>query len=45
MGINPNLVAVYDLVADTAGTLYLILEYVAGGTLAHRIRAGAAPAR
>src|SRR3954449_10027303 len=25
MGIIPNLVAVYDLVADTDGTLYLIL--------------------
>ena len=43
MGINPNLVAVYDLVADTAGTLYLILEYVAGGTLADRIRQGPFP--
>ncbi len=43
MGINPNLVAVYDLVADTDGTLYLILEYVTGGTLADRIRQGPLP--
>ena len=43
MGINPNLVAVYDLVADTTGTLYLILEYVPGGTLADRIRQGPLP--
>jgi hypothetical protein len=43
MGINPNLVAVYDLVADTAGTLYLILEYVPGGTLADRLRQGPLP--
>ena len=43
MGINPNLVAVYDLVADTDGTLYLILEYVPGGTLADRIKQGPLP--
>ncbi|MDQ6832020.1 MAG: serine/threonine protein kinase, partial [Chloroflexota bacterium] len=43
MGINPNLVAVYDLVADTDGTLYLILEYVSGGTLQDRLRQGPAP--
>ena len=43
MGINPNLVAVYDLVADTDGTLYLILEYVTGGTLADRIKQGPIP--
>ena len=40
MGINVNLVAVYDLVADTDGTLYLILEFVPGGTLADRIKQG-----
>jgi len=43
MGINPNLVAVYDLVADTDGTLYLILEYVPGGTLADRLKQGPVP--
>ncbi len=43
MGINPNLVAVYDLVADTDGTLYLILEYVPGGTLAERLKQGTVP--
>ena len=43
MGINPNLVAVYDLVADTGGTLYLILELVPGGTLADRIKQGPLP--
>jgi len=41
MGINP--VAVYDLVADTGGTLYLILELVPGGTLADRIKQGPLP--
>src|SRR3954453_11431462 len=39
MGSHPNLVAVYDLTAGPDETLYLILEYVAGGTLAERIRA------
>ncbi|MHB8644712.1 MAG: serine/threonine-protein kinase, partial [Thermomicrobiales bacterium] len=39
MGSHPNLVAVYDLVTGPDETLYLILEYVAGGTLAERIRA------
>ncbi len=43
MGINPNLVAVYDLVADAGGTLYLILEYVPGGTLDERIKRGTLP--
>ncbi len=44
MGSHPNLVAVYDLVTGPDETLYLILEYVAGGTLAQRIRAdGALP--
>lgn len=37
MGSHPNLVTVHDLVTDTDGTLYLILEYVTGGTLAERI--------
>ncbi|MGH8165225.1 MAG: serine/threonine-protein kinase, partial [Rhodanobacteraceae bacterium] len=39
MGSHPNLVAVYDLVTGPDETLYLILEYVSGGTLAERIRA------
>ena len=39
MGSHPNLVAVYDLITDNDGTLYLILEYVTGGTLAHHLRA------
>src|SRR5690242_7729659 len=44
MGSHPNLVAVYDLVTGPDETLYLILEYVAGGTLDQRIRAdGALP--
>jgi serine/threonine protein kinase len=43
MGINPNLVAVYDLVADSDGTSYLILEYVPGGTLADRIKESPLP--
>ncbi len=38
MGSNANLVTVYDLVTDADRTQYLILEYVAGGTLADRIR-------
>jgi|GEM_PF-2109930 len=43
MGIHPHLVAVYDLVADSDGTLYLILEYVPGGTLADRLKEGPLP--
>ena len=39
MGSHPNLVAVYDTVTGPDETLYLILEYVAGGTLAERLRA------
>lgn len=39
MGSHPNLVAVYDLVTGPDETLYLILEYVAGGTLSQRIHA------
>lgn len=37
MGSHPNLVTVHDLVTDSDGTLNLILEYVAGGTLAEKI--------
>lgn len=43
MGIHPNIVAVYDLATDADGTHYLILEYVAGGTLAERITSGPLP--
>jgi hypothetical protein len=43
MGINPNLVAVYDLVTDTDATLYLLMEFVPGGTLADRLKRGAVP--
>ncbi|MDQ6601267.1 MAG: protein kinase [Chloroflexota bacterium] len=39
MGSHPNLVAVYDTVAGPDETLYLILEYVPGGTLDHRLSA------
>src|SRR6476646_335392 len=43
MGSHPNLVAVYDIVTGPDETLYLILEYVAGGTLTERIRSGPLP--
>lgn len=43
MGSHPNLVAVYDLLTGPDETLYLILEYVAGGTLAERLRSGPLP--
>ncbi len=43
MGSHPNLVAVHDFVSDADRTLYLILEYVAGGTLAQRIKQGPLP--
>jgi len=39
MGSHPNLVAVYDTVAGPDETLYLILEFVPGGTLDHRLSA------
>jgi eukaryotic-like serine/threonine-protein kinase len=39
MGSHPNLVAVYDTVVGPDETLYLILEYVPGGTLDQRLRA------
>ncbi|GEM_PF-2951560 len=38
MGSHPNLVTVHDFVSDADKTLYLILEYVAGGTLAQRMK-------
>lgn len=40
MGVHPHIVTVYDRVADADGTLHLILEYVAGGTLARRLENG-----
>ncbi|MDQ6601644.1 MAG: serine hydrolase [Chloroflexota bacterium] len=43
MGSHPNLVTVHDFVSDADKTLYLILEYVAGGTLAQRIKQGPLP--
>src|SRR3954447_1876142 len=43
MGSHPNLVTVHDFVSDADKTLYLILEYVAGGTLSGRIREGPLP--
>ncbi len=43
MGSHPNLVTVHDFVSDADKTLYLILEYVAGGTLAGRIKQGLVP--
>ncbi len=38
MGSHPNLVAVYDTISGPDETLYLILEFVPGGTLDHRLR-------
>ncbi len=43
MGSHPNLVTVHDFVSDADKTLYLILEYVAGGTLVGRIAQGPVP--
>ncbi len=43
MGSHPNLVTVHDFVSDVDNTLYLILEYVSGGTLAGRIKEGPMP--
>jgi len=40
MGVHPHIVTVYDLVIDEDRTQYLILEFIAGGTLAERIAAG-----
>ncbi len=39
---HPNIAAVYDL-EECDGTLFLVLEYVAGTTLAERMAAGALP--
>jgi len=43
MGSHPNLVGVHDLMLDAERTQYLVLEYVAGGTLGERIARGALP--
>src|SRR6476659_4438061 len=43
MGSHPNLVTVHDFVSDADKTLYLILEYVAGGTLVGRITQAPVP--
>lgn len=40
MGVHPHIVTVYDLIIDEDRTQYLILEFIAGGTLAERIAAG-----
>ncbi len=40
MGIHQNIVAVHDLASEPDGTLYLILEYIAGGTLLERLKQG-----
>ncbi len=43
-GSHPNLVTVYDLATDDDGTRYLVLEYIAGGTLAEHLHVhGALP--
>lgn len=38
MGVHRNIVTVHDRDRDAAGTLYLIMEYVPGGTLRDRLR-------
>ncbi len=43
MGVHPHVIAVYDLATDTENAHYLILEYIAGGTLAQRLRHGPLP--
>lgn len=40
MGIHPNLVVVLDSVTDAGNMRYLIMEYVAGGALAERLKQG-----
>jgi serine/threonine-protein kinase len=42
-GGHPNLVAIYDFAGDATQTLYLVLEYLPGGTLTYRIQAGPVP--
>ena len=39
---HPNIVGVYDVIEE-AGTLYLVIEYVAGETLAARLKRGPPP--
>ena len=43
LGTHPNVVTVYDLIADAEGTLHLILEYAPGGTLGDRLAHGPLP--
>jgi serine/threonine protein kinase len=44
MHVHPNLVVVHDFVTDTDKSLYLVQEFVPGGTLADRLtREGALP--
>lgn len=44
MHVHPNLVVVYDFATDTDKSLYLVQEFVPGGTLADRLaRDGALP--
>jgi serine/threonine-protein kinase len=43
MGLHPNVVGIYDLAADADGALFLIMEYLPGGTLAPRIEHGPLP--
>ncbi len=38
MGVHRNIVTVHDRDRDAGGTLYLIMEYVPGGTLRDRLR-------
>jgi serine/threonine-protein kinase len=41
---HPNLVSVFDCGVDPDGTAYIVMEYVAGRTLAGRLRDGVPPA-
>jgi serine/threonine-protein kinase len=41
---HPNLVSVFDCGVDPDGTAYIVMEYVAGRTLASRLRDGVPPA-
>lgn len=43
LGVHSNIVTVFDQASDADGTLYLILEYLANGTLADRLRRGPLP--
>src|SRR5262252_4725301 len=41
---HPNVVSVFDCATMADGTPYIVMEYVAGGSLADRLRAGVPPA-